>query len=201
MTTYTYTQLETLWINAGGSKAIAPLMAAIAMAESGGNSTATNHNTNGTTDFGLWQINSVNGGSTALFDPAANAKEALKIYNSQGLKAWTTYNTGAYKQFYNSSIVASSLPQGGTDTSASLTSASGILGGLLSFPTQITTFFSDANDFVKAIMWLAQPSSWIRIGAFIIGVALLLFAIHAFLAVGEGGDIFPKAPAIVPVPV
>lgn len=86
-------------------------------------------------------------------------------------------------------------------TSASLTSASGGLGGLLSFPSQITTFFSDANDFVKAIMWLAQPSSWIRIGAFIIGVALLLFAIHAFLAVGEGGDIFPKAPAIVPVPV
>lgn len=86
-------------------------------------------------------------------------------------------------------------------SSASLTSASGGLGGLLSFPTQITTFFSDANDFVKAIMWLAQPSSWIRIGAFIIGVALLLFAIHAFLAVGEGGDIFPKAPAIVPVPV
>ena len=39
-THYSYAELEGLWINAGGSKTYAPLMAAIADAESGGCSTA-----------------------------------------------------------------------------------------------------------------------------------------------------------------
>jgi hypothetical protein len=74
-------------------------------------------------------------------------------------------------------------------------------GGILGIPSQITGFFNDANDLVKALMWLVQPSSWVRIGAFIAGVALLLLAIHAFMAVGEGGDILPSLPAVMPVPV
>lgn len=84
------------------------------------------------------------------------------------------------------------------------TSAAGIgggSGGLLSIPSQITGFFSQANSFVTALMWIVQPGSWLRIGAFVAGIALLLLAIHAFLAVGEGDSILPKAPKIVPVPV
>ena len=49
MADYTYGQLETLWTNAGGSKALAPLMAAIALAESGGNPGALNLTDNGGT--------------------------------------------------------------------------------------------------------------------------------------------------------
>lgn len=193
MARYSYSQLETLWINAGGPRAVAPLMAAIAMAESGGNSQAVSP----TNDYGLWQINSTNfnvvpGGQSGVFNPENNAKAAVAIYHSQGLNAWSTYRTGAYKQFFS----------GNAPTSAQTTSAAGIgSGGLLDIPSQITTFFSDANTFVTAITWIARPSSWIRIGAFLTGVVLLLLAIHAFLAVGEGGDILPKVPAIVPVPV
>lgn len=84
-----------------------------------------------------------------------------------------------------------------TDAGAGL----GTSGGLLGIPTEITQFFSDANTFVTAISWLVQPSSWVRIGAFLAGVALLLLAVHAFLAVGEGGSLLPKAPSIVPIPV
>jgi hypothetical protein len=74
-------------------------------------------------------------------------------------------------------------------------------GGILSIPTDITNFFSEADKFVTLLMWLAQPSSWLRIGAFVVGVGLLLFAVHALIAVGEGGAMMPKMPNIVPVPI
>ena len=36
-----------------------------------------------------------------LKDPINNIKAAIAVYNSQGLGAWTIYNTGAYKQYLN----------------------------------------------------------------------------------------------------
>ena len=100
-TKYSYAQLEGLWINAGGSKAMAPTMAAIAMAESGGCSTALNPSG----ASGLWQIlGAVSPADQAnLFDPAVNAKEATLKYGSQGLGAWVTYTSGAYKGYMNGS--------------------------------------------------------------------------------------------------
>lgn len=74
-------------------------------------------------------------------------------------------------------------------------------GGILGIPSEITNFFKDANTFITALGWIASPSSWVRIGAFIVGVALLLFAIHALIAVGEGGNIIPDIPKVMPVPV
>lgn len=102
MTTYDYAQLEGLWINAGGSKAMAPIMAAIAMAESAGNSDA--YNASGAT--GLWQIlGAVNPADQGnLYDPQVNAKEALLKYKSQGLGAWVTYTSGAYKEWLKQGV-------------------------------------------------------------------------------------------------
>jgi hypothetical protein len=97
---YSQAQLAAMWIQAGGDPAVAQTMAAIAMAESSGRSNATNYNTNGTTDRGLWQINSVHGYvPSTSFDPLANARQAVAVYNSQGLKAWSTYNNGSYLKF------------------------------------------------------------------------------------------------------
>ena len=90
--------LEELWVSAGGQKSLAQTMAAIALAESGGNPGSTNVNTNGTTDRGLWQINSSHG-SQSTYDIPANARSAVAIEKEQGLGAWTTYKTGAYNQF------------------------------------------------------------------------------------------------------
>lgn len=101
--------LANLWIDAGGSPKLANLMAAIAMAESSGNPTAVNHNTNGSTDYGLWQINSSHtqyNANKLLSDPLYNAKAAVAIEKSQGLGAWTTYSSGAYKQFMNGGTAA-----------------------------------------------------------------------------------------------
>lgn len=89
MANYTCSQLAQLWVQAGGPSAVANLMASIAMAESSGNPQASNTNTNGTVDRGLWQINSVHG-SQNWFDPLTNAQEAVALYKDQGTSPWSS---------------------------------------------------------------------------------------------------------------
>lgn len=85
-------QLMRLWVRAGGNPGMANLMAAIALAESGGNSQIVN--SIGAT--GLWQIHP--GGSQYL-DPLTNAKTAVYKLATQGLGAWEAYTNGNYRQF------------------------------------------------------------------------------------------------------
>jgi len=80
-THFTEAQLETLWINAGGSRQLAPIMAAIAeQRESGGWSGAWNS----TGATGLWQIEwpgSAPSGMSReeLFTPEGNARAAVRL--------------------------------------------------------------------------------------------------------------------------
>lgn len=79
------------------------LAAAVAMAESGGNAGAVGDNG---TSFGLWQIHTPvhpQFSPQSMLDPTSNALAAFAI-SSQGTNwhPWTTFNTGAYKQFYRS---------------------------------------------------------------------------------------------------
>lgn len=133
MTIFSYGQLEQLWIQAGGPKALAPLMAAIAMAESGGNSAAMNYTDNGgtQTSVSLWQIsNGTHSFPQSWTTPLGNARAAVAKYQSQGLSAWGTYDSGAYQKYYKSGVSPSSLPQGGggAGTGAVTTSALGSIG-------------------------------------------------------------------------
>ncbi|HVH81902.1 MAG TPA: transglycosylase SLT domain-containing protein [Stellaceae bacterium] len=105
MAVYSYAQLESLWINAGGPKALAPIAAAIAEAESGGNSDALNPNDNNGTQssFGLWQISNGTHAppSPNWADPAANAQLAVAKYKGAGnsFSPWGTYASGAYRAY------------------------------------------------------------------------------------------------------
>lgn len=75
---------------------------AVAKAESGWDPDATHYNTNGSTDYGLWQINSVH---TAVLasgewsDSNANARMAKAVFDQQGWPAWTTWSSRAYRQY------------------------------------------------------------------------------------------------------
>ena len=93
-------KITDLWMQAGGKLHDSGVMAAICLAESGGKVNAVGGpNSNGTYDYGLWQINSVHKSyvrSKLLSDPLYNAKAAVAIFNGQGLKAWSTYNNGAW---------------------------------------------------------------------------------------------------------
>lgn len=88
------------------------------------------------------------------------------------------------------------VPDGtaGADT-ASTDSA---LSGLLAFPSTITGFFQDSKTFIDALLWIVNPASWLRIGAFVVGIMLLMFALWSFMRMGNGQPILPQS---VPMPV
>lgn len=109
---YSFAQLEGLWEQAGGSPHLAPVMAAIALAESGGNPRATG----GVGEKGLWQINPHAWGSLATYDPLGNARAAVHVEKVQGLSAWSTFNSGAYKHFLHSAAPTGTGQALGTTT-------------------------------------------------------------------------------------
>lgn len=101
---YSYGQLEQTWISAGGDPSQASMAAAIALAESGGNPNSVGHNTNGSLDRGLWQINTVHGAQSTL-DPMANARAAVSISNNgRNWNPWVTYWKGSYKKYLQGGI-------------------------------------------------------------------------------------------------
>lgn len=134
--------------------------AAIAMAESGGNEAAVSKpNSNGTVDKGAWQINSSHTAILATGDPlslADNAQMAHAVFAGQGWKAWTTYNTGAYKKFLPDAKSRPSILQWLTNPvgSAGATVAQGVqdasgLGGLAG---AVTKAASDMATVVIAVV-------------------------------------------------
>lgn len=90
-------QIGTLAEGAGFSGQGLVMAIAVALAESGGNPTATNYDSNGTVDRGVWQINSVHTEYSAScgYDPTCNASAAFSI-SAAGTNwgAWVTYQHG-----------------------------------------------------------------------------------------------------------
>lgn len=136
MADLTYAQLKRVWLDAAkgtkyGTNAWASLMAAIAEAESSGDPNATNPNDNhGTqTSWGLWQVSNGTHSpvSSNWASPVVNAQLAIDKLNGQGLSAWGTYDSGAYKAYLSDSTTpAGSVPAtGGTaiQATAELTAA------------------------------------------------------------------------------
>jgi tape measure domain-containing protein len=116
-------QLKALALAAGFNDRDASIMAAIAMAESGGRSNAHNNNAaTGDNSYGLWQVNMLGrmgperrrsfgiGSNEALFDPAVNASAARKVFESQGFGAWSVFKSGAYRQFLPQAMRAGAAP-------------------------------------------------------------------------------------------
>ena len=130
MPVYSYAQLETLWVNAGGSKATAPLAAAIAEAESGGNSDALNPNDNNGTQssFGLWQISNGTHAppSPNWASPAVNAQLAVGKWKAAGgFSPWGTFTSGAYRAFLSPGTTPDPNVPGSATAIAAQTAAAG----------------------------------------------------------------------------
>jgi len=62
------------------------------------------------------------------------------------------------------------------------------------------TIPQDFQDFDTMVKFILSPSSWVRIIAFLGGVAVLLFAVHALIAVGKGEPLI-SMPSTIPVPI
>lgn len=132
-TQFTFSQIEQLWTQNGGPAGWAPLMAGIAIAESGGNAGILN-NTPATGDYsvGLWQINyygSLLSGRTAEYgnpqtlanDPNAQAKAAISLFgggaglsNWQGDATWKAWKAAGAPSQPSASTVQAWI--GGKDT-------------------------------------------------------------------------------------
>lgn len=123
---YSFSQLEAIWVQAGGSAVFKAMAAAVAMAESGGNPNASNRNSNGTTDRGLWQINSIHG-SQSTFDPISNARAAVSISkNGTNWRPWcTAWSTGRCSGTFlgQGSPVLKYLPGGSSTGTAAIGAA------------------------------------------------------------------------------
>lgn len=141
---------------------------AIALAESGGETTA--HNPRGLDDsYGLWQIN-MRGAlgpdrrkrfgiqrDAELFDPNVNARAMYDISGGgRSWRAWTTYTRGTY-------LVHMPSAQSAVGASGDTTPV-----GLLNNP------FPSLS---KALDVLTHPGTWMRVGVFVAGFWLLLIAI------------------------
>lgn len=99
---YDFAQLERFWRGAGGDPRLARVMAAIGLAESGGQNIRQRGQPYATTGWGIWQITPGDsepqyGIDAQLLDPHRNAEAAVAKERSQGLGAWTTYTDGAYR--------------------------------------------------------------------------------------------------------
>lgn len=200
-TRYTYAQLEALWIQNGGSSAMAPVMAAIAEAESGGCSSDINPvDNNGTqTSWGLWQISNGthNQPTENILDPNVNAQQAVAKYRSQGLGAWGTYTSGAYLAFLNNN---SSPDYSGTgspagNTSATLTASTadclvampgGTAGGAILGGLPGALLGSEACLVTKSEARGVVGGALLIFGGSVALLGLLILAVYGFERTGAG---------------
>jgi hypothetical protein len=141
-----YADLVNLARGAGCSGSAAQTAAAIAMAESSGNPSA--HNPTPPDDsYGLWQINMLGklgparraafglATNAALYDPATNARAMVSISGGcSNWRPWTTYTSGAYRQFLQAAPAPG--PASGPGAPGE-TSAPAPEGGALSIPRPV----------------------------------------------------------------
>jgi Lysozyme like domain len=168
---YTYAQLEGLWISAGGSADTAPIAAAIAEAESGGNPQAVNAtDNNGTqTSWGLWQISNGTHNQPVpnILDPVVNAQQAVAKYQASGWQPWGTYTSGAYKAYLSSSTTPQLTGLPVTSSASTSATASYATTCLVGFPGISLPLFGDVGSFCV----LSRSEVRGLLGGMLIGVA------------------------------
>jgi hypothetical protein len=161
-TKYGKSELEALWVKAGGPKAEARVAAAIALAESGGVPTAKNPEGPEHAE-GLWQIKGqlVSGNP---FNPEVSAANAVaKWKDAKGFSPWTTFTGGEYKKFLGTE--GSATPSGTILAGPLSPLLEGVeagakaAGGSLHIPNPFGEI-ETAGQFFKAI---TEPSTWLRI--------------------------------------
>lgn len=92
---YSSSQIQGLWILAGGSQASAANAVCHAIQESGGNAKVTSQNPDGGTNVGLWQLDTKGVGAgysvAQLQDAATNARITVNATrNGQDWSSWAT---------------------------------------------------------------------------------------------------------------
>lgn len=131
-------QIAGLASQAGLSRGRLPTAVATSLAESGGNPNASNRNTDGSIDRGLWQINSVHG-RLSTFDPRGNARAMASIsHGGTDWTPWVTFKSGAYRTYMGTATAASGNPVFGAPGYTNVTSQ--VVGSGKGLPTRPDAF-------------------------------------------------------------
>jgi hypothetical protein len=177
-----------LWISAGGSKALAPVAAAIAEAESGGNSDA--RNASGAS--GLWQIlGDPAGVGGNVFDPATNAKMAVAKYHQapgggNNFSPWVTFTNGAYKAFLSNKTTPDSNVPGSPSAANAQAAATGSVDCLVQNPLSISVpLVGSLSAGPSCLFSMSNARAFIGAGLVVAGGVMGLAAL-AFAAVSLG---------------
>lgn len=160
---------------------------AIAMAESRGRLDAQHKNSNGTTDYGPWQVNSVHGfdAKKLTSDASYTANAACAVYKKQGWGAWTTYNNGAYKLYLGKDY---DLTKDGGVLSDALHFATGALGGAVGLGVDaaipgasavtsgnpLNAITGPINTVSHVAGALLNPSTYLRLGKGVLGGVFII---------------------------
>lgn len=169
----------------------AEIMTAIAHAESGwdpnnvGDQTLSPYGSRGLwqiftgvhppSEFGLGSGGWSQGSLAQIANPQTNADAAMEIFHSQGYRAWSTYNSGAFEQYLPQAAQAEA--DGGAPVSANstTTSKSSGSGGILGTGVG-PNVGPDLNpsDWVSSL-WSDIQSGAVRVAYFLGGTILLIF--------------------------
>ncbi|OFV82828.1 MAG: hypothetical protein A2Y78_10150 [Acidobacteria bacterium RBG_13_68_16] len=153
---------------------------AIAGAESRYNATAVGKpNSNGSRDYGLWQINSVHNPTAQNWrDPATNARMAHKVWSDAGRKwtPWSAFKNRSYLLFWPASVAAVGVdasPAG--DAAATVGSVGDTVSGAAG---AVPAALDQVGDVVEA---LGRQETWLRVakvvtGTILVGVGVYLVA-------------------------
>ena len=155
---------------------------AVALAESGGETTATNKNTNGSIDYGLWQINTVHGSLLTQgdkFNPLDNARMAYTVWNGAGKKwtPWTVYKTGAYLAQKGAATLGAANPSPPAEAGADVNATQAGLIPTASPLDVLGPLGTALGSIVETFNRLTSGGLWLRIGAFMVGSLLIVFSL------------------------
>lgn len=182
---------------AGGfPDSVIPIMVGIAFAESRWDPTAVNRrNADGSSDYGLWQINSSHKGEFDMAnwaDPVANATMAYKVYKMQGLKAWSTYNSGAYKAYVPTAsqwdVIKAGLGLGvGTGLGAATGDITPGTMGIDGIAQGIGTLSSGVSSFGKIVDRFGSNIAAITVAVVLLVLGVVILLRQTAVGVATGG--------------
>lgn len=128
---YSPAQIHSALINAGASPNDATTLTAVSGAESRfGASPVSPPNKNGSRDHGVFQVNDkawpqFGGAAVSKLPLDQQAAIAVYIKNHQGMSAWSTYNSGAYKKYLNQ-VGSTTAPASSAPAAAPTTNELGV---------------------------------------------------------------------------
>lgn len=161
---------------------------AIVLAESGGKTDARNHNTDGSIDRGIFQINNKahpEVSDACADNPACASRAAYKISNGgTNWHPWSTFNQGKAKVDGSSSIPDAAVKDPIADAASGAGDAVASTGDALK---TIGTFLAS----------LGQAATWLHVIEVLGGVILLIMGLRVL----TGNSAIPPMPKVVPIPI